>query len=181
MAFAFWKPVCYVLGANRRVSAGSRRVFYFPSPTFPPSNHKSIAVLSFAIEYISARIAFPSPRLLFPCIQISATSILLWHQTRYKYSPIRDACRMAKNIVKGYYNNTSSFFSPPVKCKYALHYFVKFCYCIATIILFQAFNQTIFYRLIIISLYSEINYTFKRVLKKYRKLNFKHIIITRKF
>lgn len=61
MAFAFWKPVCYVLGANRRVSAGSRRVFYFPSPTFPPSNHKSIAVLSFAIEYISARIAFPPP------------------------------------------------------------------------------------------------------------------------
>lgn len=181
MAFAFWKPVCYVLGANRRVSVGSRRVFYFPSPTFPPSNHKSIAVLSFAIEYISARIAFPSPRLLFPCIQISATSILLWHQTRYKYSPIRDACRMAKNIVKGYYDNTSSFFSPPVKCKYALHYFVKFCYCIATIILFEAFNQTIFYRLIIISLYSEINYTFKRVLKKYRKLNFKHIIITRKF
>lgn len=181
MAFAFWKPVCYVLGANRRVSVGSRRVFYFPSPTFPPSNHKSIAVLSFAIEYISARIAFPSPRLLFPCIQISATSILLWHQTRYKYSPIRDACRMAKNIVKGYYDNTSSFFSPPVKCKYALHYFVKFCYYIATIILFQAFNQTIFYRLIIISLYSEINYTFKRVLKKYRKLNFKHIIITRKF
>lgn len=181
MAFAFWKPVCYVLGANRRVSAESRRVFYFPSPTFPPSNHKSIAVLSFAIEYISARIAFPSPRLLFPCIQISATSILLWHQTRYKYSPIRDACRMAKNIVKGYYDNTSSFFSPPVKCKYALHYFVKFCYCIATIILFQAFNQTIFYRLIIISLYSEINYTFKCILKKYRKLNFKHIIITRKF
>lgn len=181
MAFAFWKPVCYVLGANRRVSVGSRRVFYFPSPTFPPSNHKSIAVLSFAIEYISARIAFPSPRLLFPCIQISATSILLWHQTRYKYSPIRDACRMAKNIVKGYYDNTSSFFSPPVKCKYALHYFVKFCYCIATIILFEAFNQTIFYRLIIISLYSEINYTFKHVLKKYRKLNFKHIIITRKF
>lgn len=154
MTLAFWKSSLSSVPTGG--CQASRRVFYFPPPTRPASNHKSIAVISFAMEYISARIAFFPPVCYFPCIQISATSTLLWHQTRYKYSPIRDACRMAENIVKGYYNNTRSFFPLPVKCKYALHYFVKFyllIYCIATIIL--AFNRTIFYRVIIIIIFRD--------------------------
>lgn len=142
--------ICYQPSTNRQLGRKTRRVRFIFHPLLSASIRESIAVIqraSFAIEYISARIAFPPP----PPFVISHVSkflplaTLLRHQIRCKYSPIRDACRMAENIVKGYYSNTCFFFFFFVKC--ATLFRVKFyllIYCIATIISFEAFNRTIF-------------------------------------
>lgn len=111
--------ICYQSSTNRAVrSKNSSRSFHFPPPTFSLDSWKhrgdTESILCDRI-YLRAN-SFFSPVCYFPCIQISATSILVRHQIRYKYSPIRNACRMAENIVKGYYSNTCFFFFFFVKC-----------------------------------------------------------------
>lgn len=69
--------VCYQPSTNRQLGRKTRRVRFIFHPLLSASICESIAVIqraSFAIEYISARIAFSPPVCYFPCIQISATS-----------------------------------------------------------------------------------------------------------